>query len=210
MHYAGLTDEDLQAAYRHGPGGYRGDVWGIVESEYTRRFGPAGPASPQVVPEGGSVAPDQTPAKAIKANPWFLFARLRGKRWPAELPLPTTYLRFLGGMAGVWTLINLLALVAGVVDYLGYHPNEGERLPLLEAASVAWSILIFVAAASKRPWAWYYLIWALVLASLYTVLAVPIWSLVWLLAALYPYPLVWLYLARRRNQFGLSPWRSVM
>jgi hypothetical protein len=33
---------------------------------------------------------------------------------------------------------------------------------------------------------------------------------VWLLTALIWYPLMWLYLARRRNQFGLSPWRSVM
>ncbi|MGH8568509.1 MAG: hypothetical protein ACREXU_10950, partial [Gammaproteobacteria bacterium] len=186
-----LSDDDLRSQNALGLQGFATpEVWSIVVAAYNERFGSGIMTVKAEIP----------PASTSALSPWFLVERLAGKKWPYADLLPTRYLTFMAVMAGLYTVVNVLALVAGWLEYSGYHlyPDEA-RAPWLEFFNAVWAALFFVAASTRRPWAWYYLIWASLNAFLLNPLGAAIW-----------YPSLWLYLARRRNHFGLMPWHFVM
>jgi hypothetical protein len=193
-YYSRLTDEELRSQHALGPEAFATpEVWSVVESAFEDRF-----ASSPVAALTQPIATADSDKVAL--GPWFIVERLAGRRWPSSKGLPTLYLSFMAGMAGLWTIVSVLAVVAGWTEYFGYHlypdHTQAHWLPF---AGAIWSGLFFVAASTPRPWAWHYLVWASLASCFFRPLAAVVW-----------YPFVWLYLARRRNQFGLAPWLFVM
>lgn len=208
-YYAGLTDDDLLAAYRAGPGGFRRDVWAIVQAEHARRLGEAQDQSAETahVQEQSRTtdAPPQLSSPLIREpSQWFFLSRLRGEHWPSGRPLKVRYLRLLGA----------LGLAFGLGAFLDGHQPIADFLLVVSVCGST-----FVAAASRSRFAWYYLMLVspLIVSPLaaYTlpfVLSLGrhehvqsdwLYSLIWVL-------LTWLYLCRRRELFGFTPWRFVM
>ena len=198
VYYDTLSDDELRSRYESGAQGFATvEVWSIVDAAFKNRFGS------EVSPSDASVPPSVAVPSDTALSPWFVFERVAKRRWRSTDRLPTRYLTLMAVMAGLYTAVNAMALLAGLSDFFGYHlyPDEA-RAPWLELLNAAWSALFFVAASVRRPWAWFYLVWASLAGTLFDPLAA-VAAVVW-------YPLLWLYLARRRSLFGLTPWPFVM
>ena len=185
------TDSYLRSQYAAGPGGFQEPrFWDVVRTEFERRG-----------------LPPEEPAASEEPTPWFLVSRLAGTTWPSSLDLPMTYLKF-GVFFGVlYAIVNAADFAKAISDYFGYHlyPDDA-RFPIVELVNTAWPALFALAFASRRPWAWYSVMFALAVGTIGFFaedvskgFAALIWS-----------ALMWLYLARRRRQFGLRPWPFVM
>jgi hypothetical protein len=195
-YYESLSDDALRAEYANGPNAYANlEVWRIVEATFAARFGiGAAPTS-----QGGAAAAAPVAPPALSA--WFLVDRVfRARRWPTDKELPTTYLSFMGVLAGLSALVHLgdffSAWSSGV---FGWHLfPEHIQLPWVQFVNVAYPATLCASSLSRRKPAWYCLVWV----PLVAVLSKPMVFLV--------YPFYWLYLARRRLGFGLAAWPSVM
>lgn len=194
---AAWNDSYLRSQYAAGPAAFQSGRWEIIHAEFAKR--------------GLQPAHEILPAP----TPWFFVSRLAGTRWPPNTDLPMTYLKFAVFVGALYAMINAAELVTAASDYFGYHvyPDEARSLFLIALMNTAWSALFPFALASRRPWGWHYAMFATGLVAMASFVAffpegTPDLSRAF--AALIWCALMWLYLARRRRQFGLSPWPMVM
>jgi len=145
-------------------------------------------------------------------SPWLIVSRLGGTRWPASVPLPTTYLTLIVITAALYAIVNGLELIDALSDYFANYSifRDGilypRRFPVVELLNAAWSPLFALAAASRGRWAWHCLVWGLLVVCVGYFVEDPVTgvsALVWL-------GVMWLYLARLRPRYGLPAWRSIM
>jgi hypothetical protein len=188
----------LRSEHAAGPSAFEDDRrWQIIDAELAKR----GLSAESVA---SSLGTSTSPAAR---SPWFLVSRLAGSRWSPSVDLPLAFLKVAVFVSGLYAAVQAVELIQVATEYFGYHlfPNDA-RFPWTHLLNTAWPALFALCLASRRPWGWYGAIATMTLrvlgwfgqgASLGTA------ALVWAV-------LIWLYLARRRRQFGLRPWPFVM
>lgn len=188
------NDAYLRSQYAAGPAAFQPAHWQVIDAEFSKRGLQPMDASEPVGP---------VPA----ATPWFLVSRLSGTTWPTNVDLPMTYVKFAVVVGALYAIAYAAGLVKALGDYFGYHLYPGDaRFPVIELINAAWAALLAFALASRRPWGWYYAMVAMGLATMTFFVngaSSGVAALIW-------FGLMWLYLARRRRQFGLSSWPFVM